>query len=271
MQGRQPAHNTQGLVDMGLEGGLVGRPAMEAGTDGVPVQRGSNPHDDAVLHEAAAGATGGDIRPSGHINDLTHSKRPNTLGYGRIGRSPEVGTPSIWPLTRWSNHPASVRIRAYRRDPPRPWSVKRSRASVRSCSSHHPVSATVLCSSSYARWSRSWSGTAMASRFPAGLVGSPRGTAQDRSTPPSSSRRSKCGRGRRWSCSTKAGRAPLRGPCASASVTPSGVPARPDRGERGDRGRIRRERAWRPGPGRPAVVSWHACELDGRTCHGGCS
>src|SRR5690349_14897375 len=81
------------------------------------------------------------------------------------------------------------------------------RRSLRSSSSHQPMSATCLSSSSYVRWSRSWSLTATASRSCDGEVGSPFGSAHDRSTPSSSSRRSKWWRGRWCSCSTKAGRA----------------------------------------------------------------
>ena len=63
-----------------------------------------------------------------------------------------------------------------------------------------------LCSSVYVAWSRSWSPTCTASRSCRESVGNPRGTAHDFSTPSSSSLRSKCGAGFRWSCSTNASR-----------------------------------------------------------------
>jgi len=132
---------------------------------------------------------------SSRASQLPFLHGPDPMGCLR--RLPlQAGRQGGWSFVRRSSQSRSVRIRTYRRAVTRPCSVKSIRRSLRSCSSHQPVSATDLSASSYVKCSRSWSGTATASRFCPPSVGRPRGSAHERSTPSSSSRRSKWCRGR---------------------------------------------------------------------------
>ena len=72
------------------------------------------------------------------------------------------------------------------------------------------------------------------------------GTAQDRSTPSSSSRRSKCGWGLRWSCSTNAGRS---GVLSTRSRYPRRRLTGSESGQRDQVGVLRRSRGPRRRPG----------------------
>ena len=93
----------------------------------------------------------------------------------------------IHQIGRSSGAAASPRQRrrgAHRRR--RPWSTNTKRRSLRSSSSHQPVSAIAFVASVYVAWSRSrsWWETATASRSPFVAVGSPFDPAHERSTPP---------------------------------------------------------------------------------------
>lgn len=71
------------------------------------------------------------------------------------------------------------------------------------------------------RYSSGWSSVGTASRRSRGFSDGPRGTAHDFSTPPTSSRKSKCMRRAWWIWTTKQGAAPVRPPSPYGSAVAS--------------------------------------------------